>query len=197
MLERTRGFGKASGLYAFTTVRSRSSNPASVADALVEKQSADDCVRTASPRNVDLHMPLHVPVEIDTGCKVRNRLCTQHHIATRIHNLNCLRPRYPSITIPIQGIQRNPMGLAIGDVQIEIESGSAIPARCCAARARLERPEVTRAEDPRVARRILNRQRCIGRNRYRIIGDNIAASSVFPYPRTFGHRIRVYERSGA
>src|SRR4029079_56956 len=90
-----------------------------------KEQAHRDRVIAGDARAPEHHVPLNVPDQVTPRRKGRDALTGQENAGGGVQHVHCLRP--PNV-VPIQAVEREAMGFAIVEVEIEAEALRIIPA---------------------------------------------------------------------
>src|SRR6266446_909246 len=159
---------------------------------LFEKDAADDSIGPAGPDNIDLDVARQIPHQINTITEAGQSPGVEHRTAVGVHDLN----RFGSSSeVPIHGVERKLVNVAVAEVHVKAERAVAIPGRRNSPRSApgLQGPGIRGAGRPRVVELILYRQGCIARDTLRVVGHRISIGSVNATPIALRARIRSHE----
>ena len=89
----------------------------------IKENPADDGVRSAGLRQLDLHAPRHVPNRLLTIMEAGVRLSIENRAINSAQNGDTLRA---CRRIPIEQMQRNPVRISVGQIHIDREAAGRI-----------------------------------------------------------------------
>src|SRR5712664_4605479 len=148
---------------------------------LFEKDATDDAIGSAGPDDIDLDVARDAPHQVNAVAEARQSAGVEHRVGVGIHDLNGFAS---SVGVPIQGVERELMGVAVGEIHVEVERAAAIPYRGNSPRATpgLQRSGIAGAGSPNVISLVLNRKRSVVGNTLRLVSHRISIGSVDAVP---------------